>query len=354
MSLKYGSYAFGLFVLSMSSLSAGLLSFSSPPPIEKPLKPEGVTTQPSEVITPPQGPKVPHGVNVFLTADFIYWRPTVDNYQFAASGIAIVGADGVTPVPPHKRGETKNPGFEFQPGFKVGAGLKFAHDGWDVYTNYTWLNPETFKATQSSSSGDMVGPSDPYYGSPTLSKVKDRFQQTFNVIDLELGRQFFLSKYLTLRPYLGLKSAWINQSQHNFLTVFNNDTNGLGINSFLVPNGETITMLIQKQKVESWGIGIRAGIAPIWYFMKDFGLYSNLALSGMWTSYVSHLKTSFKGTITDFNTGVVSPVSGVTADIGHSFHSVTPVIELGLGLSYIAFFHHDAYALTLSAGWEEQ
>ncbi|MBS0604475.1 MAG: hypothetical protein JSS60_05490 [Verrucomicrobia bacterium] len=348
MSLKCGAYACGLFVLTMTSVSAESASN------EEPRKPKGVTTQPTRVITPPQAPKVPHGVNGFVTADFIYWRTTVDNYQYAASGVAIVGDDGVTPVPPHKRGETPSPGFDFQPGFKVGAGLKFAHDGWDLYANYTWLNPETFKDSLSSSSGDIVGPADPYYGSPTLSKVKDRFQQTFNVLDLELGRQFFLSKYLTLRPYFGLKSAWINQTQKNFLTVFNNDTNGLGVNSFSVPNGETITNLIQKQKLESWGIGIRAGIAPVWYFIKNFGLYGNLAVSGMWTTFQNHSKTSFKGTITDPTTGAVSSVSGVTANIGRSFHTVTPVIELGLGLTYMAFFHQDAYALTVSAGWEEQ
>lgn len=328
----------------MTALSAK--PASCPPP----LKPMGVTEQPLDVITPPQAPKVSGCANFFVTADFIYWRATADNYQYAASGIAIVGADGVTPVPPPKRGQTKSPGFEFEPGFKVGAGLKFAHDGWDLYANYTWLNPATLKSTQTRDTGDMVGPSDPYYGAPTLSKVKDRFKQSFNILDLELGRKFFLSPFMTLRPYFGLRGAWIHQHQRNVLTVFNNDTNGLGVNSFIVPVGDEITTLIQKQKVKSWGIGIRGGIAPVWYFMKNLGLYGNFALSGLWTSYRNVSQTFFEGT----SSVPVGTFSGRTANIGRSFHTVTPVIELGLGLTYMAFFNKDASALTLSAGWEEQ
>jgi len=309
----------------------------------------GVTVQPCDVITPPQAPKVPSSVNGFVTADFIYWRTTVDRYQYAASGIAMVGSNNL-PVPPSKRGQSKSPGFKLEPGFKVGAGLKFAHDGWDLYANYTWLNPARFKSTQSASSGDMIGPGDPYFSSPTLSKVKDRFQQRFNVIDLELGRNFFLSKFMTLRPYFGLKSAWIKQHSWNYFTVFNNATNGLGINNFLTPPGVAVTNLIQKEKVESWGIGIRGGIAPVWYFVKNFGLYGNFALSGMWTSYRNYQKTSYLG----FSNTLPGAISGETSNFLRTFHTVTPVIELGLGLTYKAFFYECAHALTVSAGWEEQ
>ncbi len=135
---------------------------------------------------------------------------TADSYQFAASGLPIQDTNGNL-VFPSSRGKTPSPGFNFQPGFKVGAGFKFAHDGWDLYANYTWLNPAEVKASISDSKGDMVGPADPYFGTTTLSNAKNTFKQSFNVLDLELGRQFFLSRFLTLRPYFGLKTTWITQ-----------------------------------------------------------------------------------------------------------------------------------------------
>lgn len=342
-------YAFCLLMLSMTTLSAERKQCAPEPQCIP--EPEGVTRQPCQVITPPQAPEVSNGTNVFFTADFIYWRAGADNFQYAASGIAIVGNDGVTPVPPPKRGETKSPGFDFEPGFKVGAGVRFAHDGFDLYANYTWLNPAKVASTQKRPTGDMVGPADPYYGAPTLSKVQDHFKQSFNVLDLELGRNFFLSKFLTLRPYFGFKFSSINQHVRNVLTVFNNDTNGLGVNSSIIIGGNTITQLLQKQSVKSWGIGLRGGITPIWYFMENFGLYGNLAISGVWTYYKNITKTSFKGFSVNPPPG---NFSGVTANIGRSFHTITPVVELGLGLTYLIFFHCDARALTFSAGWEEQ
>lgn len=336
MKLRYGFYAFSLCALSMANLTAG------PAAQQTPLKPMGVTTQPSGVITPPMGPKVSDDVNYFFTADFIYWRTTCDGYDYADSGAAIVGADGLTPIDPSKRGRTGYPGFDFQPGFKVGSGLKFAHDGWDVYANYTWLNPDTVESSLSDPSGHMFGTPDPYFGPSTISKAKNHFRQSFNVVDLELGRNFFLSKFLTLRPFFGLKAAWIDQKVKNAFTVFNNATNGINAaDEFLVSGA--ITNLAQKLKLKSWGIGIRGGIAPVWYFMKDFGLYGNLAVSGMWTSYQNHGKSKYSGTI-----------SGTSGDILRSSHSVTPVIELGLGLTYMTTFHDDAYGFSLSGGWEEQ
>jgi hypothetical protein len=163
------------------------------------------------------------------------------------------------------------------------------------------------------------------------------------VIDLELGRRFFLSKFLTLRPYFGVKTAWISQRERLVYTVANNATNGLGVNAIAVPFGDAITQLNQKAKLRSWGIGIRGGIAPVWYFMKDFGLYGNLAVSGMWTQYRNVGKTAYSGTM-----------SGLTSYISSSTHSITPVVELGLGLTYITRFYNEAYALTISGGWEQQ
>jgi hypothetical protein len=357
MSLKCTFWTFCFFVLFFRTLSANSPSstdLSANSASSKYLKPRGVTTQPSQVITYPQAPRVSGWANYFFTSDFIYWRATVDNYQFAASGVPTTEMGYL--VSPTSLGRSPSPAFAFEPGFKLGAGLKFPHDGWDVYANYTWLYPAKVRASLSSSYGHLVGLADPYWGTPTLANAKDTFQQSFNIVDLELGRQFFLSKFLTLRPYFGLKTALIYLHQRNYLTVFNDASNGLvgNVSSPIVPPNETITNLIQKENVKSWGMGIRGGFAPVWYFMKNFGLYGNLAASLMWTYFQNHTKTSYLGTAFDPVTGAPSPIGGVTGLFGKVFHTVTPVIELSLGLTYMTYFRENERALTLSAGWEEQ
>jgi hypothetical protein len=358
MNLKCTSYAFCFFALSLTSLSANVIcqeKYHKRSACQEACdKPMWVTTQPFEEITPPQAPKVCGWANYFFTADFIYWKMVSDGYQFAAGGVPTNNNGNIGS--PTSEGKSPGPDFDFQPGFKVGAGFKFAHDGWDLYANYTWLNPAKIKTQISSPDGHLVGPGDPYLSAPTLLRVKDTFQQSFNTLDLELGRQFFLSRFLTLRPYFGLKAMWIDQHKRDYSTVFNDISNGLvgGVSSVIVQPGNTITTLIAKQDVKSWGVGIRGGFAPVWYFMKDFGLYGNFAASCLWSSFKNHTRTSFKGFFTDPVTGAITPISAISGNIGRSFHTVTPVIEVGLGLTYMMFFHEDTSALTLSAGWEEQ
>jgi hypothetical protein len=332
MKFRYGLCVCSLFALPLTALSPNHASTQPPQPTG--------STMP-KVITPPVGPKV-NDANFFFTADFIYWKTIRDGYVYAVSGIANVGSDSLSPADPPKRGKSKKPGFDFQPGFKVGAGLKLGHDGWDLYANYTWLNPDTVKSSISDPTGHMLGNADPYFGYTTLSKATSHFKQNFNVVDLELGRNFFLSKFLTLRPYFGLKSAWIDEKLRVGYIVFNDRTNGINGNNEELLSGQ-ITNLNQKLKLDSWGIGIRGGILPVWYFIKDFGLYGNLALSAMWTSFQNHIKTTYSGTI-----------SGTSEDTTRSSHGVTPVIELGLGLIYMTTFSNDTYGFSLSGGWEEQ
>jgi hypothetical protein len=177
----------------------------------------------------------------------------------------------------------------------------------------------------------MPIPGDLLFDSPRCTKATNRFKQHFNVLDLELGRNFFVSRFMALRPYFGLKSAWIRQSNNSSYTL-------------TTPSDSFVTGLIEKHRIKSWGLGIRGGISPVWYFMKGFGLYGNLALSGMWTYY----KTSLKG----FAEGIDGSKTTTTNTVSSS-HTVTPVVEWGLGLTYTTTCCND-YAFTLSGGWEEQ
>lgn len=334
MNFRTASSVFGLFVLSMANLSADMARDGQSQP-----KPLGVTSQPTNVITPPVAPKVSECCNYILTADFIYWRTSNDSDAFALSGVGTPApVQGVPSVIPPKKGSYKLPDFDFEPGFKIGAGLKFAHDGWDLYANYTWLHPETFKKTVKDPTGLLQDvQSDLVLDSPTITKAINRFRQSLNVLDLELGRNFFLSRFMTLRPYFGLKSAWIHQSNMTSYTPTSFS------NSVI-----TITDLIEKRKIKSWGMGIRGGISPVWYFIKDFGLYGNLALSGIWTYYKTSAIGIAEGALAAGGTNSI-----VTTNIVSSSHTITPVVEWGLGLTY-ATLAREKYTFTFSGGWEEQ
>ncbi|NDE82432.1 MAG: hypothetical protein EB051_02290, partial [Chlamydiia bacterium] len=68
------------FALSMLSLSTAMVAAGQPSDIDQkqPNIPISVTSQPTELITPPVSPRVTHGADIFISADFIYWYAQQD------------------------------------------------------------------------------------------------------------------------------------------------------------------------------------------------------------------------------------------------------------------------------------
>ena len=86
-------------------------------------------------ITPSAEPSVCGCVTPFVTADFIWWKAQEDGLDFALNGTSIAGVEAGFLPETASRGTVKGPHFSYEPGFKVGAGLKFEHDGWDLLLN---------------------------------------------------------------------------------------------------------------------------------------------------------------------------------------------------------------------------
>lgn len=293
-------------------------------------------------ITPTAGPRVAHGADVFITADFIYWKAVQDGLDYAITGVIGNGAaaSGLVTVPPGitGKGSVSNPGFSFEPGFKVGLGLNLGHDGWDINAEYTWYH------SNQSNSTSGVGITN---GVPAIStslvalgdvKRSGSWDLHFNVIDLELARSFYVSQFLTLRPHVGLKSTW--QDQDYKITI--DPSNGFQTQSAQAPIANPY---YSSQCHDTWGIGTRVGIDTSWYFVKNWSVYGNVAWTAMWTDYDVDRKDTLRlddsNTITYVNTN-------------NSSYGVRFIGEFELGLRWEIWFYDDNYHFAIQAGWEEQ
>jgi hypothetical protein len=333
--MKKHFYLLGsLFLISSGFLNA----LQRQQPTRKPQQqqqPESVTTQPKAMITPSVAPKVRDGAGLIFTADFIWWKTNISGMEYATSGVVDVGFIDVPFGKSTKRGHVSQPNFDFEPGFKVGAGLDFAYDGWDLYANYTWLNGDTERNSISSHRGKGARTLLPivhdfgFDSTVNIGKEKSQWRQHFNVVDLELGRNFFISRHLTLRPHFGLKSAWIHEKLK--LQYVENDP---------LFTGE------QTRKQTLWGIGTRAGLNTVWHFSRNWGLYGDIAATALWSDF--HIKAK------DKETNKVLLVSPTTLNTKEVITEVTPLFETGIGLTYMAWFDNDQYLLQVAAGWEEQ
>lgn len=274
-----------------------------------------VVTQPKGTITPTVAPRVQEGWDLAIDADFTWWKSKV-------SGLSYAEID-------HK---VRSPSSSFQPGFKVGVGMDLDYDGWDAYAQYTWFNAPWQKSCHESeddvsySSFVHVNTSDGALSSLILADACSERKEQFNIADLELGRNFFISKRLTLRPSFGFKLA-------RMLEKTNFTQNEEGLSGY--------ANLYLRQTLS--GIGTRGALNTVWHISRTFGFYGDIAVTALWSSIHNQCTSNFR---TDSITTTNSPKT-VT-------QTILPVIETSVGVTYMNWFYNEAYQLYAKAGWEEQ
>lgn len=341
-------YIYSLIFCGLSSLSP---IFSEEPSYNKSSH-SSTKPQSYSVITPSVSPVVKDGYNLFVDLDFIYWTAREDSLSFAnisSIGDTSRGVNNAT----RQQGRSLFVNNKYSPGFKIGAGTLTDHDGWDLYLEYTW-----FRTHPSASSYNGKG-------SPNIELFNSLFFRTpapepinyqvtsrtatanwcllFNNFDLELGRNFFVSHYLTLRPHFGLKGGWQNQKLNSFWRLnnpVNDDYTWISLN---------YDIYVQQKQ---WNIGLRSGLDTSWLLTKNWSFFGNAALATLWNEFqVSRVdNTTTRGSLNPEQN-----VSNIQVR-NHSerSHILSPVFEIALGLKFQTAFSEDRYKFSLKAGWENQ
>lgn len=289
-------------------------------------------------VTPAAGPRIAHGANIFITADFIFWKAAQDGLNYATSGIVNNVGTLLT-----KRGDVHSPDFGFDPGFKVGLGVNLPYDGWDVYAQYTWLHSNSNGDRVQNSDGNiqqnvLLGSLDDQISSlGTITSARSSWDLHFNVIDIELGRSYYLSRNLVLRPFAGLKWTWQDQDWRARYAA-----NSVTANGSSPANSGEVKM---NQDQDLWGVGVRTGLNTSWYFSESWSLFVNGAFSAVWTDYDVDRSDTFQ------------PVNQTATSIVRTHESayyVRSVAEFQLGITGEWWFSDNNYHFAVSAAYEQQ
>lgn len=331
---------------------------------------------PTEMITPLGGPCVNCGLGYYLTADFTYWSAREQGLGLATiTGFQTFGLPTLGKIP---TGKVIRPKTKWEPGFKVGAGIDFCHDGWDVFLQYTWFrqndtsvtktqngtpNPTTPLETEMSKTGrtlydniwgvdGIIQFMNPSLGNvditdtplvvqvPIFQTVSGNWKLHFNVVDLELGRNFYISRRITLRPHFGLKGMWEKQK----LTL--SFTNPVLVDQLFVFTPTDSGAM--NNKFTSWAAGTCAGINTAWHITRSFSLLGDIAVSGLW-QHVSVKRMDQESF--DFNS--TNSRFSIT-NVKDTYSLFTPVLETLLGLRFECWTEEATYHFGLDAGWESQ
>lgn len=278
-------------------------------------------TQCKDVTPSARGCYCRDGFTVF--ADFLYWTANEE----LSIGYAFHYTDTTEEI-----GSIVNLDTGMDPGFRIGVGGNFGYDGWDLTGAWTYYHNSSADSISVLADSLGLGLSSNFLTSanrsiPTASAT---WKLNFNAINVDLGRAFYVSKGLSLRPYISSETVWI----HRWLAV-----------DYALENSGSpvITNTPGKYRGRNnfWGTGPRVGMDTKWYLgCTGLNLTSNLALSMLY----GELKAN--------SMCAQGPNNLVTADFNNNFWNAIPHLQIMLGLGWESCFCSDQYFISFSAGWE--
>lgn len=220
--------------------------------------------------------------NVDIFADFLVW--------FASEETASIWSNIFTVGNNTSSFEAKGLEFDWDCGFRLGAGYNFVYDQWDTQLYWTWYRTDERDNVAPQPNATVI----PEFESGLLpgknaTSASIRWSLLFNMIDWELGRKFWVSKNLSLRPFIGLKGGWIHQSIQ------------LQLSGLIVQNVLTTNFGKERLKNNFWGIGPSAGVNTLWR-LRDFGthfpsFFGDFSAAMMWGTW--NLSDRYHDTIGD-------------------------------------------------------
>ncbi|MEX0961851.1 MAG: Lpg1974 family pore-forming outer membrane protein [Simkaniaceae bacterium] len=204
--------------------------------------------------------------NLYVTGSFLYWKASGD-YLTSAFLDTSFSPDPNSILNQIFIGETLNPNFKYKPGFKVGLGYKFKRDHWDLYAEYTRFHQTTHDFKQVDLNSQHLHATWLTFINPLLlqeefKSVDSSWITHLDILDVEIGRNFFCGQQLILRPSFGLRTFWLKQ-EYNLKYV----------------SITTETPLDSFNRSSSWGIGPRLGVNSTWRLYWGFEVVGNFGAS---------------------------------------------------------------------------
>ena len=299
----------------------------------------------NEVITPPVTPIVKCGENMWFQFDALYMRPSEDGLNS--------GVQTETPARSFVKGSVENAKYGWNWGVRGGVGYNTPHDGWDIIGKWTWFQAKNEQNHSINDSSNVFLTSVSTYGpafaavpsqvSITALSLSTKLRLRINIGDLELGREFFISKWLKLRPHVGTRGLWISQALYtNVEGILNNNSSATAgsIDSQL----HNANLVKQKYTQNCKGAGLYAGVNTEWGFAKGWSLYGLFDQSLIYArNSTKFVESKTAATIAEYTRSHVTNGENV----------VRSITDISLGFRWNRLLKHDRLRILLQLGWEE-
>lgn len=277
------------------------------------------TLQPKTVTARPEVDET----RLFITADFLIWRADQDGLEFGIKNSLPITSEGII-------GTIHDLSYDWNVGLRVGLGYNLPYDMWDLFLDWTSFHNTTKNGVSFSGDGYVKGIWTPNIGAGT--NFQDFFfgdahwKLAYDTMDLELGRHFFTSRTLSLRPHFGLRGARIEEH----LTLnFSGDQGLTGLQPIFV-----------KGDNDFHALGLRAGLNMFLHLNSQWSFFGKASGSVLYGRY--HVTSFIQGEFTD------TPL----VNIKNGFHRVRSNLETGAGVQWESYVNRNRAHLIFALGYE--
>jgi len=294
-------------------------------------------------IKPTTAPRVINSTNLFLILDYLYWKIVQKGTRFALQGGIKKHNEGTSNI---NKGEIQPIGIDWAWGFKVGGGINLNHNGWDLVAYYTWSRPTNDeKITEIDESPifplRFTRCESNEFNQFIAKTAQSNWDLFYNEINLEWGRNSHLNQFLTLRPFLGIKGTWQNQT---FKSSYTGDD--FAVRDSTGKNHLYTGPYLTEESFQVIGFGPRGGFDVKCYLSKGFNFFGHLAGTALRAHYY---KQSRKDIIREKENPDI-----ITIDLGGNKNSTKYVVECEIGFSWENQHCDNGYHFSAQVGWNSQ
>lgn len=276
-------------------------------------------------------------------ADFLWWRANEEGLSLGTEEFVETFENSAGPVRNTviNRSHSKRPNYKYDPGFRIGLANYCACDCWDIALNWTHFHTKA----------NVNGASDLDNGVEFFSdweRVVDadatvasgRYTLNLDLVDLELGRKFYVSSCFVLRPQFGLRIARIDQNYR----VESESSEGpeTSLSDFVSD---------VKSRSDFLSVGPRVGVDIEVHLGCGLALFGQAAGSIVFGKFDNHSRER----LTDFTTASTAQISDFEYEANSSAHRCSRTItDFAVGIKWERCFDwcNRMHPVSLAFAWE--
>ena len=277
----------------------------------------------------------------------LYWHTKVEKTPFA---YAIQNTDSPSPI----KIKVKEMDFNWDWGFRVCLGYRLSHNQWDIKGEYT-----CFRTNGNDSI--VAGPHEkviPLKGAPQIvrdsshpkahfefcSTATSDFSVFHRALDLHIGRDYFTTSTLSVRPHLGLKGSSVNQKEisrysgGNVEQLKKPDSDEV-IDERFGLEGNTISI---EDRCDFRGLGPMIGLVSKWNLGSGVGIFGGLRGGLLFGSFDVSCEEVYS----------LNPNNPIY--FSQVYRAFLPTTQFHIGLRYDRYFSSGIQHFGIGLGFEEQ